>query len=92
MKGRPPLYDEETRVRTLRDQFPDYHVVLGGETDRYACVCEYHPHVLAFGYDQQYDGEEITRLFSDVRQVVIGAYHPETYKSSLMKERLGRGE
>lgn len=86
IKGRPPLRDEQTRLKALTDA--GYHAVLGSLTDRYAVFAEVRPDFVCLGYDQKADEAKIAEVCSGLglsaKIVRIGSHEPHRYKSSLI--------
>lgn len=86
IKGRPPLHDEQARLKELLDA--GYRAVLGSKTDRYAVFSEVRPDFICLGYDQQASIEAIeeacSRIGLSAKIVRIGSYEPHIYKSSLL--------
>lgn len=86
VKGRPPLRDENARLDELRSN--GYDARLGSEGDKYAVLAEISPDFICLGYDQQAFTDKLEEACSSVglsaKIVRIGAYKPETYKSSLL--------
>jgi FAD synthetase len=89
VKGRPPLKDENARLADVIAA--GYCGVLGSLTDRYAVLTEVRPDVICLGYDQQAFTEKLEDVLKErglaARIVRIGAFQPETYKSSLLNKR-----
>lgn len=89
VKGRPPLKNE---AELLSDVVAaGYRGVLGSLTDRYAVLAEVRPDVICLGYDQVAFTEKLETVLQErgleARIVRIGAFEPETYKSSLLNRR-----
>jgi FAD synthetase len=86
IKGRPPLRNQDERLAAVRAA--GYDARLGHPTDRYAAIREIRPDFICLGYDQQVDEAKLHEACSAVGLsatiVRIGAYKPETYKSSLL--------
>jgi FAD synthetase len=86
VKGRPPLRDEQTRLRALVEA--GYHAVLGSLTDRYAVFAEVRPDFICLGYDQPASEKGIeeacSRIGLSAKIVRIGAHEPHLYKSSII--------
>lgn len=85
-KGRPPLRDEQARLKALIDA--GYHAVLGSTADRYAVFSDVRPDFVCLGYDQQASikgiEEACSRLGLSAKIVRIDSYEPHIYKSSLL--------
>ena len=91
-KGKKPLNDEKTRVEIIRSLKCVDKAVLGKHGNIFDKVEELRPNVLALGYDQKPDNETIARELKKRNiacQIVrISSFHPEKYKSSILKRRL----
>ena len=89
LKGRPPLRDESTRLKSLREA--GYRAILGSLTDRYAVFSDVRPDFICLGYDQKADEAGILEACSglglSVKIVRIGSYEPHRYKSSIIDRR-----
>lgn len=87
IKGRPPKQGEKDRQEALRHtQIPD-EVILGDLIDFYQPIRKVQPNIIALGYDQKVDLKGLEDAFPKAQKVRLRAFHPEQYKSSLMKGR-----
>ena len=86
VKGRPPLRNQDERLAALRAA--GYDARLGHPTDRYAVLAELRPDFICLGYDQVAFTDRLEEACSAIGLsatiVRIGAYKPDTYKSSLL--------
>lgn len=86
IKGRPPLRNQVERLAAVRSA--GYDARLGHPTDRMSAIREVRPDAICLGYDQEVDEAKLQQACSDMGLsatiVRIGAYKPETYKSSLL--------
>jgi len=86
VKGRLPIRNEEERLAAVKAA--GFDTRLGSLTDKYAVLAELRPDVICLGYDQQAFTDKLeeacSRLGLSATIVRIGAYKPETYKSSLL--------
>ena len=91
VKGRAPARSEGERLRQVERLGIADRVVLGGSGDKLAVVERERPDVLAFGYDQraftESAAEELEKRGVKVEVVRIGAFRPERFKSSLLREK-----
>ena len=85
-KGRSPIHTERERLESVKTAFPTASVILGHESDIFAPIREYHPDLLAFGYDQRVPETQIHELFPHIQIVRIGDFQPEKYKSSKIRD------
>ncbi len=91
VKKRKPLNDESLRVRNVQKLGIADRVVLGYADDKLRIVEEEKPDVICLGYDQTSFTEDLgvklrQRGLKDVEIVRLPSYHPEKYKSSLLKK------
>ena len=95
-KGAYPLQGEKLRLTTIRRYIKenDYtdKVYLGDKKPGYLAIKRFRPDYICVGYDQQVDSEKLNseikrfRLFCKVKR--LRAFHPEQYKSSIIKAKL----
>ncbi len=90
VKGRKPLNDENVRARNVMRLGIADRVVLGYTDDKLRIIEEEKPEVICLGYDQQSftEGlkEKLRQRGLDVEIVRLPPYHPEKYKSSLLRK------
>lgn len=86
IKGFSPLQAETLRMRAIETAFPAADVRLGDRNDFLAPIAEIRPDVILLGYDQRLPPNVQE---ADLPCIVerIGAFHPEKYKSSLLRTR-----
>ncbi|OGJ62889.1 hypothetical protein A3H22_02430 [Candidatus Peribacteria bacterium RIFCSPLOWO2_12_FULL_55_15] len=84
VKGVLPQETEDVRLDNLRKAFPNLHPLLGNPEDFLASVRSLQPDIILLGYDQC--------LPPGIREVDLPcpferlpAFHPEKYKSSLIR-------
>lgn len=90
VKGRMPCDDEDTRregVWVFSALHTDMEAVLGDSDDILAPIVEFAPDILFFGYDQHIPEELLRQKFPYLTWKRIGAYHPEIFKSSLLRKK-----
>lgn len=89
VKGRMPRFGEEERKKAIKDLGIADKVILGSEGDKYNVIEDEKPNIICLGYDQKAFvdnlSEELKKRDVSAKIVRIGAYHPEKYKSSLLK-------
>lgn len=92
VKGRAPRHPEEERVRALRVHSLVDEAVLGDGEGYLPHIQAARPDVIALGYDQE--GEYVEHLADDLqhcgmqtRIARLGAFHPDTYKTSKLATR-----
>lgn len=93
LKHRSPNRKLSERLATLQKFEAVTEAVAGdSELGSYLCFRRIRPDLVAFGYDQ----EELAKDFQRFQQatgdetptIVLKPYHPETYKSSLLRDKL----
>lgn len=91
-KGREPFLDEESRLRMVRALKVVDEALLGEESDRFAVIIRRKPDVIALGYDQKIDMEELeVRLVESglkPKIVRIPPDNPSKYKSTKLRRIL----
>lgn len=87
IKGRPPDQSEEERLSTVAVHEAVSRARLGYPgADFLRVVADIDPQVIALGYDQK-PPPGLAQAFPHCRIVSLGAYQPERYKSSLMRQQ-----
>jgi FAD synthetase len=90
LKGRAPVFPLTERLQALQNTSLVTEATGGDlELGGYDCYQRLKPDLVAFGYDQQALAEDFQRFQQAARdetpRVVLKPYHPETYKSSLLR-------
>lgn len=91
IKGSLPVHSQETRLKNLQKLGIADKVILGGSADKLQRTEEEKPDVICLGYDQQSFTENLKeelgkRGMKNIEIVRIPSYHPEKYKSSLLRK------
>jgi cytidyltransferase-like protein len=81
-----PHYTETERQQEVQKAFSTASVILGDKDDFYIPLKKYQPHIICLGYDQKANIEKIKKHCPQVKIIRIAPYHPEKYKSSLLKQ------
>ncbi len=93
LKGRAPLYGEDERRLAVASLGLADEVVLG-DTDQgsWSTLHQYRPDTVAIGYDQEELARALARHIKKRRLpcslVRLKAYKPQTFKSSILKNRV----
>lgn len=94
LKGFTPQQSEQERIRQIQQCAEVTNAHLGREGDKYEIIEEIRPDIIALGYDQRHYAdalpEELSKRGLSVKIVRLNAYHPEQYKSSLLREKRDR--
>lgn len=89
VKGERPLHNENDRLDAVAKTRIADKVRLGGLDDKYAVIEEEQPNIIALGYDQQVFTEKLAEKYGATLKIVrLQAFHPEKYKSSLLKKQV----
>lgn len=87
IKGRRPDQAEQERLAVVASQAGVHQARLGYPgSDFLRVVRDIAPDVIALGYDQKAP-PRLSEAFPGLRIATLDAYEPETYKSSLMRQR-----
>jgi len=84
IKGFFPEQNEHERLKSVQ-QYVD-KAILGNETDFFKVIELEKPDLLCYGYDQVQRKEELKKRGIVVKSIVIDAYMPGKYKSSLLRK------
>ena len=91
VKGRPPVNSERRRLKNLRQTGWADEVQLGNHNDKHKIILKLRPQVIALGYDQfvftQTLQNTLIRHSLDTEIIRLSPYHPQVYKSSLLRAR-----
>lgn len=91
VKGSLPKNNQETRLKNLQRLELADKVVLGSSGDKLKVIEDEKPDVICLGYDQKAFTENIKeklqqRGLKSLEIVRLPSYHPEKYKSSLLRK------
>lgn len=91
VKKRKPVNGEKVRVMNVQRLGIADRVILGYADDKLRIIEEEKPDVICLGYDQTSFTDDLgvklkQRGLKDVEIVRLSSYHPEKYKSSLLKK------
>jgi len=91
LKKQEPENDESFRLKVISNLYYVDEAFLGQIDDKYKVIEELRPDVICLGYDQEsYTSgleEKLKEFGLETKVVRIGAYKPEQYKSSRIKEK-----
>lgn len=89
VKKRLPVNDETMRLRNLQQLGVADKVILGNPGDKLKVVVDEAPGIICLGYDQKFFTDKIKEKLGqrglDVEVVRLPAFHPEKFKSSLLR-------
>ncbi len=96
-KGRPPKFDEQTRLKVVQDCGLVDEARLGNEAspgqklDPYKIVEDIKPDIICLGYDQTFFANKLAeelpkRGLGHVKIYRLKPFHPEKYHSSLLNK------
>ncbi|MFH1916831.1 MAG: adenylyltransferase/cytidyltransferase family protein [Nanoarchaeota archaeon] len=90
-KHRTPHLDEKTRIKALQKIPLVDKAILGSLTDKLATLLKIRPDVLAIGYDQNINEEELQNYFEKnrlhVKIIRMKQHRPNIYKSSIFRAK-----
>lgn len=87
VKGERPLHNENDRLAAVEKTHIADNVRLGNLEDQHAVIEEEQPNIIALGYDQEAFTEKLAEKYGATLKIVrLQAFHPEKYKSSLLKK------
>ena len=89
-KAGKPLHGERERLAEVAKAPLVDQAVLGGQEDKYAVIGKEKPAVIALGYDQEADLNELREKIKEfglqAEVVRLKAFKPKKFKSSVLKE------
>ena len=89
VKRQQPLNNENERVKNLQKLGIADKVVLGNPGDKLRVVEDEKPQIICLGYDQTFFTDKIKERLGqrvlNVQVVRLPAFHPEKFKSSLLR-------
>lgn len=89
VKGRPPVNDENIRLKNLEAMGIAQKVRLGCLDDHYRAIAEEKPNIVALGYDQKVFVDNLEKAIDPHTQIVrLAPFQPEIYKSSKLREKM----
>ncbi|MEM0286724.1 MAG: adenylyltransferase/cytidyltransferase family protein [Nitrososphaerota archaeon] len=90
LRGKPPINDEDIRVRQVASIKAVDAAVLGSERDIYDTVERIRPDIITIGYDQKYDEEEMKKRSAErgvtVEVIRLDTPHPGIKSSSIKQD------
>lgn len=90
VKGKSPMYSQDERLKRVKQLEIVDRAILGNRLDKLKVVEEEKPDILAFGYDQRAFTDRVKEKLQkrglEVKIVRMKAFHPDRYKSSLLKK------
>lgn len=91
VKGRAPTHSEKVRMQAVKACTHVDKVVLGYLGDKYRVLKDYKPDVIALGYDQFAFTYKLQPFLikekMSTRIVRLEPFHPQSFKSSLMRKQ-----
>ncbi len=92
IRGKRPDHSERKRLAAIKALPYVDKALLGDLEDKYKVIKKVKPYIIALGYDQFIFTQQLNRLLIDLKLNTIvmrlKPYHPEMYKSSLIKRTL----
>lgn len=95
VKGKKPWFSQKQRMAHVREEKMADAVVKGDKLNTLIPILKHKPDLIVFGYDQPLKIYELKRLlgkegFTSARIVRAKPYKPKRFKSSKIKEKIGR--
>jgi FAD synthetase len=88
VKGRLPRNSEQVRLQAMVNSHLADKVILGNIGDKFKVIADEQPDVIALGYDQKVIVDNLAEKVGDkVKIVLLEAFKPEMYKTSLLLKR-----
>ena len=88
IKGREPVFNENTRVKNFKKLKIADKVRLGCLKDKYKVIADENPDVIILGYDQKFFVDNLKNVVKKhVKIVRLKPYKPEIYKSSKIRKK-----
>ncbi len=97
IKGKVPIFPEQHRVALVEGLKPVTKAVLGNEdSDYFKIIEELQPQILAIGYDQWVDLDQLrevleTRFVKNIQIIRLEKSEDELGSSTLIKKRIAAG-
>lgn len=92
VKGKKPWHSAKERLKIIESLKMVDKAVIGLRSDKFSIIEKYRPDVIALGYDQKVDEEELKDYLKkknlNAKVVRISAYKPQLYKSTLIKRSI----
>lgn len=91
IKKQNPIYNLTKRISHLQEKFADITIVAGDtQVGLWSAIKEYRPNTIMVGYDQHGLKRALESIKDKYGFIIIKAdpYHPEKYKSSLLRKSL----
>ncbi len=89
-KSKLPKYNQKERIENLKKLNIADSVVQGKEGDIYQILYETNPDIIVLGYDQRIKEEnlkeELEKRNFKIKVIRLPSFHPEKYKSSLLRK------
>jgi FAD synthetase len=90
IKGRAPLESERQRLKNVKNSGLADKVILGFHGDKHKVLKKHRPDVIALGYDQFIFTQRLEKTLIDLKLDAtiqrLNPYHPQVYKSSLLRK------
>ncbi|MFA5318634.1 MAG: adenylyltransferase/cytidyltransferase family protein [Patescibacteria group bacterium] len=85
LKRHQPNFTEKQRLTAVKNSELVDEVILGERKDKMAVIKKIKPNIIALGYDQDESEEKLQKFFPNIKIVRLKPYHPEKYKSSILR-------
>lgn len=96
VKGKLPDNPEKIRLANLKKTKWVDEAILGDLEDKYKIIKKIKPNIIALGYDQFVFTQKLQQIIVQNKYsteiIRLKPYHPEIYKSSLIKDGISKKE
>lgn len=87
IKSKQTTHNEKQRLNTIQKTFHSAKVILGDLNNFYQSIENLKPNIIALGYDQKANLEELKLIFPQIKIIRLKSFQPEKYKSSLLNPK-----
>lgn len=96
VKSQNAINGEDERVDVIKKSGLADEVVLGTPGDKFDVVRDFSPDVICLGYDQEQSEKKLRKILDEAglekTQIIrLKSFHPEKYKSSLLRKLIEHG-
>jgi cytidyltransferase-like protein len=90
IKSRSPVSNIKTRIHQLSEIYSEITILPGDNVlGTWSPIKKYQPHIIVVGYDQNGLKNALEKIqdIYDFQIVQLGSFHPNKYKSSLLRKK-----
>lgn len=89
IKGQKPQYNLEQRTSNLQKKYPEINIETGDmKLGSWSAIKKYQPEIIITGYDQTHLKSELEKIKNvyNFEIISLNSFHPEKFKSSLLRK------